>query len=935
MQSSNTGLAMDVKKLYEQILKHADSLMNMIGGGVAVLDRDMRIVSYAQTYEKWFGPLEENKGKLCYEVFCRGERPCPACPVEEVFTHPDLPAASKEGEMVTTEGVHLPVRVIFLPIKDPDGNVRYVMEVAEDMTEKQRAERELAERSRLLVVLNEIVGILLTGSSFEEAAPQVIEALDVKAACLYVFDEAAGRYNMAAWKGLPPEIQHALETVPADDALARMAARQHVCRAISEKDFPNEESVMHPWPRFGAKHVMLMPFRAAGHCVGFLLLFREEEKGECIEEFCKALRLYLSSAIEKDMLLRKLKASETKYRGLFEASPDDILVVDKDLTILEANPSCAKSSGYTADEIIGESALKFLPPDYHEMVAPLVERVLAGERLSVEIETVRKDGARRQEEMSIALLEEMGREAAIVISRDISDRKKAERETRLMAKLTQTVTDAIIAVDKQANITAWNPGAERIFGYTAEEAVGRCISLIHFSEEAMDEVHKALLEKGEVVSERVRRNKAGEPLDVIESISCLRDDAGNIESYVGFVKDITQLKQTQQQLFQVQKMESIGTLAGGIAHDFNNLLSGMLGHASFLKESIPRESDLYADVERIENSAKRAAALTKQLLSFARGGKYEPQRADLNEIVRETLDLLTRTIGKNIALQKSLQHDLWQVQADRTQMQQVLVNLCINARDAMPEGGTLLLETKNVELKEEDLKPAYAPAKPGKYIQISVSDTGIGMDAETRRRAFEPFFSMKEGGTGLGLSVVYGVLQSHKGFITVYSELGKGTTFRIYVPAAERAIEKPAVEAEEEVATGRETILVIDDEPVVQQVLSRMLEKMGYTVLVAPTGSEGLIIYSDNKSEIDLILLDMIIPDMPGQEVFRRLKEINPDVKVLLSSGFSETAPAVEAQRHGALGFLEKPYTMGELSARLRSALEKQPQRAIKEKAKA
>jgi len=912
---------LDLEKLQKEIIDPLDAVMGAIGGGVGLVSLDRHIVHYGRTFTEWFGPVEQNKGASCFRVFRNREERCPFCPLRSFMANPDEPVAPIETEIFTTSGASRPVRFIYMPIRDPNGELRYVAKVVQDITEKRTSEWELSERNRMLAMLNRIAGVLLASPSLEEVSG-IMDELELKAACLYILDEVTGAYNLAADKGVPPEVRQGLETVNSDDALARIAEGQRECRMMSEKDFRNKRSVMRPWPLADTKVAMLMPLRSIERSVGFALFLGDETR-ECVEEFSLTVRSYLTSAVEKRLLFRKLHELENRYRHIFEASPDELFVVDADLTILDANSACRRS-GYAPEELIGRSALEFLPPEYHSMASGLVERILSGERVIVEVESILKDGSRRPEEFSISKCQFAGKDAAIVVSRDITDRKKADREARRLAKLTQTATDAIILVGTDLKITVWNPGAERIFGHSAEEALGNLINLIHTSAQDVEDIQKALMEKGEFIGEKICRKKNGEPISVVISVSCVQDDSGNIEGYLGFLKDVTEAKQTQQQLFQSQKMQSIGTLAGGIAHDFNNILSGVLGHASLLKELVPPESTFYKNIHEIESSAQRAATLTKQLLSFAKGGKYQPRLTNINNILSEALELISRTMGASIVVDSDLQPDAWTVEVDRTQMQQVLMNLCINSREAMPDGGTLTIETRNVEVTEEEIKPVYIPMTPGKYVRMSVADTGAGMDEETKRRAFEPFFSNKKEGTGLGLAMVYGIISNHKGFITLYSEPGKGTTIRAYLPAVEKAAEERPAEPVREVHPGEGTILIIDDEPVVRNVLARMLERMGYNVIAAGTGRDGVAIYSDKKDEIDLVLLDMIIPDMPGGQIFSRLQEIDPDVQILLSSGFTETEVAIEAQRRGALGFLEKPYTMGDLSDAVRRALNKE-----------
>ena len=368
-------------------------------------------------------------------------------------------------------------------------------------------------------------------------------------------------------------------------------------------------------------------------------------------------------------------------------------------------------------------------------------------------------------------------------------------------------------------------------------------------------------------------------------------------------------------------MEAVGILAGGVAHNFNNLLMAIQGNASLMLMELPEDHPHREKLLAIQEAVKSGAGLTRQLLGFARGGKYEVKPINVNSVVEEMAHLFGKT-RKEITIHKTLARDLWTVEADRGQIEQVLMNLFVNAADAMPRGGELFLETQNVELDEDYVKPFSA--KPGKYVRISVTDTGVGMDEETQRRIFEPFFTTKSlgRGTGLGLATVYGIVKAHEGVITVYSKPGEGSSFHIYLPASPK---EPAREFkfDEGIVRGSGTILVIDDEPMILKVADHLLRVLGYRVITASGGEEGLRIYRERGLEIDLVILDMIMPDMEGGVVFENLKKINSQVKVLLSSGYSINGRAREILKRGCVGFLQKPFTLAELSQKVKDALAK------------
>jgi two-component system, cell cycle sensor histidine kinase and response regulator CckA len=398
------------------------------------------------------------------------------------------------------------------------------------------------------------------------------------------------------------------------------------------------------------------------------------------------------------------------------------------------------------------------------------------------------------------------------------------------------------------------------------------------------------------------------------------------QAILGNTMDITEQKKAdterrnlELQLLQSQKLESIGTLAGGIAHDFNNLMMGIQGYASLMLLDMPDSHPHYVKLKAIETQVQSGADLTRQLLGFARGGRYEVRPTDLNELMKKTVALYGRT-KKEIRIHEKYAQELWTVNVDRGQMDQVLLNILVNAWQAMPTGGDIFVETENVVLDETIAGPHGVP--PGSFVRVSLKDTGVGMDEKTSRRIFEPFFTTKEmgRGTGLGLASVYGIIKGHGGFVQVTSEMGRGTMFAIYLPASE----KQAVEARPAVPRllkGNETVLVVDDEAIINEVAREMLETMGYHVITAQSGREALEIFRDKQQAIDLIILDMVMPDMGGRRTFELIHAMNPDIPVILATGYSIDGEAKEIMNRGARAFLQKPFKMDDLSQKIRDVL--------------
>ncbi|MBP8981336.1 MAG: response regulator [Syntrophobacterales bacterium] len=394
---------------------------------------------------------------------------------------------------------------------------------------------------------------------------------------------------------------------------------------------------------------------------------------------------------------------------------------------------------------------------------------------------------------------------------------------------------------------------------------------------------------------------------------------GSRRGLVVIARDITEQRRLERELLQARKMEAIGTLAGGIAHDFNNLLMGIQGYVSLMLWRMDKDHPDYEKLRKIEEQVMSGAGLTRQLLGFARRGKYETKPANLNEIIERTVNMFGRT-RKEIVIHTQYTPDLWIVEVDRGQIEQVILNLLVNAWQAMPDGGHLFLSTGNVVLSEELTR--LQECAPGRYVYLSVTDTGVGMDAQTMERIFDPFFTTKEmrHGTGLGLPSAYGIIKTHGGMITVESEKGQGSTFHIYLPASDKPFDAHP-KRKESTKKGEGTILLVDDEPLIIEVGVGLLNLLGYKVIAAADAEEAITLYKRHSDEIDLVLLDMIMPDKGGGEVFDALKEIRPEVKVILTSGYALDGPAREIMGRGCRAFIQKPFTVQDLSQKIHEVL--------------
>ena len=624
-----------------------------------------------------------------------------------------------------------------------------------------------------------------------------------------------------------------------------------------------------------------------------------------------------------------LRLSEERYRTILEEMEDGYQEVDLKGNFTFFNESFRRILGYPREELLGSNYSRYAvsEEEAQRVWRAYNEMFRTGRPLRrMEWTVIDRAGRRRVIEFSASLIRDAAghRRGFRGIVRDVTDRKEVEDQYRLIAGGAQTG----IYIVQDGLICFINPHISEYSGYTEEEMLGsRILFYVHPEDRAMVREKAKKMLSGELKTPYEYRivTKTGEVRWLIEKVTPI--PFRGRPAVLGNSMDITQQKEEEKRrknlenlLVQAQKMEAIGTLAGGVAHDFNNLLMGIQGLVSLMLLRTEPGHPHYNRLKAIEEQVQSGAMLTRQLLGFAQGGRYEVRPTDMNTLIGNLAAVFART-KKEIRLREDYAEDLWSVDVDRGQMEQALLNLLINAWQAMPGGGDLYLKTENIVIDEEIARTK--DLLPGPYVRIAVTDTGCGMDEKTKQRVFEPFFTTREmgRGTGLGLSSVYGIVKGHGGVVNVYSELGHGTTFSIYLPASPRDGEAREIPVPGETAGGKETVLVVDDEEVIGDVTAGMLEHLGYRVLTARSGSEALEIFAVNRDRIDVVILDMIMPGMGGGEVFDRMRTMKPEVKVILSSGYSLNGMAKEIMDRGVRAFIQKPFTMDGLSRKIREVL--------------
>lgn len=648
----------------------------------------------------------------------------------------------------------------------------------------------------------------------------------------------------------------------------------------------------------------------------------------------KVIGQRLSDAVSVLLGFQQLSEQREFLDKVVESIPNMIFVKDaRDLCFIRINKAGEQLLGYSRQELLGKNDYDFFPKEEAEFFAAKDHEVLSQKKpLDIPEETIqtRLKGKRILHTQKIPILDEDGRPGYLLgISQDITDFKQVEESVHILTQAVEQSPVSIVITDVMGRIEFTNAQFAQITGYTLAEVLGQNLRFLKSGETSVAEYRRlwnTIRSGGVWRGEFHNRKKNGELFWESATIAPVRDANNVISHFIAVKEDITVRKKLEEQLRQSQKMEAVGQLAGGVAHDFNNMLSVILGYTEQILGSVAPSDPLHDNLNEIFKAAKRSAEITAQLLAFARKQTISPKVLDLNQTLESMLKMIQRLIGEDIDLSFQPMAGLWPIKVDSSQVDQILINLCINAREAITGVGNIIIETQNADF-DDAYCAEHEGTFPGGYVMLAVSDNGNGMDKRTMDKIFEPFFTTKDvgKGTGLGLAMVYGIIKQNNGFINVYSEPGKGTTFKVYFPSCVGEAEKIRKKAISKIPSSKgETVLLVEDEPIILEMSQKMLEKLGYQVLATGTPGEALLLAEKHKGSIHLLITDVVMPEMTGLDLANQLHVLYPDIKTIFMSGYTSNVIAHRGVLAEGLNFLQKPFFIKDLAAKVREALDEE-----------
>ena len=900
------GIARDVtdRKRAEEALRESEeryrAVVDNIEAGISLLNANMEIVEVNRAFKEYFPHVRPGCGQLCYEQYNDPPRqsPCSYCPCVVTLQDGEVHEAITE----TPSGSEIRYyHLISSPIKDSEGKVQYVIELTKDITNRKRAEETLRLSEERYRRLFEDAPLMYVITRNERGSPFISD-------CNELFLSSVG-YTREQVQGKP------LTDFYSPESRAELLERGGYARALAGEFFIGERQLLtHDGRLIPTLLYTATEMDPSGQVIGTRAMFVDITERKQAEE--------------------ALHESVELMQYIVRNDPNAIAVYDRDLHYLAVSNRYLLDYNVREEDIVGKHHYEVFP-EMPQRWKDVHQRCLLG---AVESEDddyfERPDGSITYNRWECRpWYRSSGEIGGIITYTEVTtERKMAEKALKESEARYRHLFDnspvGIISVDTEGRILEVNQTLLDILGSPSAEATRRInmFELPQLVESGVSDAFRSCMTTGErALKEFPYVSKCGKQSHLRIVLTPVTNQERTIRSCQATVEDITQQRALEEQLRQAQKMEAVGTLAGGIAHDFNNLLTVVLGFSELLLTGKDERDPSYEDLQKIHQAARSGADLVKSILAFGRKATINPRPLELNHEIKQVRQLLTRTIPKMIEVKLVLSDDLATVNADPVQVEQILVNLAVNASDSMPDGGQLIIKTENTRLDDEYCM-THIEANPGDYALISVSDTGHGMDEQTLNHIFEPFFTTKEKGrgTGLGLATVYGIVRQHGGHVACDSKPGLGTTFKIYLPVIKGEPKLTAPIDEKGLLVGKETVLLVDDEEMVRDLGKRILERSGYTVLSAANGQEALQLYKREQGRISLVILDLIMPQMGGKECLEELLTIEPRVKVLIATGYAAEGQTKDTIETGARGFVGKPYDMKQMLQAVREVLDEE-----------
>jgi PAS domain S-box-containing protein len=935
------------RKRAEEELQHSRDMLRTVIDTVpaAIVGLDLE----GNVQSVWNRAAEKMFGWKALEVM---RRPLPTIPPEDRENFRTFREETRSG--LTRDGLEGPIRrrdgsltqcsIHATPLCGRDGSIIGDIAVLMDITDKKMVEQERLARLKHFEIMDRINRALQVSNDPEQVMGEVLdEVLQVfdcdRAFLMYPCDPDSQTWHSPMERNKPeyPGVLELNMEMPMDPQVAG------TLRILLTADGPVEfgPNALHAQPeeiskRFGIKCLMSMaiypktgsPWQFGIHQCSHVRTWTAEEK-RLFQEIGRRLADWLTGLL----IHRDLRKNEDFLNQVVENIPDMIFVKEAEtLKFVRFNRAGEKLLGYAREELLGKNEYDLFPKETADLLTERDLEVLDSKALlDIPAETIRnrKNKERILRTKKIPILDETGRPQYLLgISEDITERRRLDESIRKLSKAVDQSPVSIVITDTSGAIEFVNSKFTEITGYSRAEATGRNPRILKSGETPPDAYRRLWrnISSGKVWKGEFRnRKKDGTLFWEHATIAPIRDSDNTITHYVGIKEDITERKQLEEQFRQAQKMDSVGRLAGGVAHDFNNLLGVIMGNSELALEMAEPGHPMVAHIQEIKRAAVHSADLTRQLLAFARKQTISPRLLDLNTTVEKMLKMLKRLIGENIHLSWQPAAKILPVKIDPSQVDQILANLCVNARDAISNVGNITIETDRISL-DEDYCSVHAGFRPGDYVLLTVCDNGCGMDREILDKIFEPFFTTKGSGkgTGLGLATIYGIVKQNSGFINVYSEPGQGTSFKIYLPRHEA--EEGQLQTEQRTSSvmrGNETILLVEDEPAILEMAVAILSRLGYRVLPASSPTGAIRVAREHDEKIHLLVTDVVMPEMNGRDLAGEIKTIHPEVEWLFMSGYTQNVIVHNGVLDEGFNFIEKPFSVEGLSTKIREVLDK------------